>query len=90
MLEAGNDKPSKLKRLPGFEDRVAFTSSRPRFSGRQSMRDRLQPLANLNTQSLQKRGYAGLRGYSAVVPEELPPAREVTSELQRVTRQVGM
>ena len=36
------------------------------------MRDRLQPLANLNTQPLQKRGYAGLRGYSAVVPEELP------------------
>ena len=54
------------------------------------MRDRLQPLANLNTQPLQKWGYAGLRGYSVVVPEELPPAREVTSELQRVTRQVGM
>ena len=52
------------------------------------MRDRLQPLQSHS--HFVRRGYAGLRGYSAVVPEELPPAREVTSELQRVTRQVGM
>jgi hypothetical protein len=35
------------------------------------MRDRLQPLATQHTVTSEA-GYAGLRGYSAVVPAELP------------------
>ena len=53
------------------------------------MRDRLQPWP-ISTHSHFRSGLRGLRGYSALVPEEFPQLAEVTSELQRVTRQVGM